>query len=347
MFIAHVDMDCFFCACEEKRNPKLKGKPVIVGSTGQRGVVSTSNYEARKFEVFSATPISIARKRCPDGIYLPVDFTLYRKESISVMMALRMLADDVYQVSVDEAYLDIRSLVQEVGSPEKAATTIQEAVKERTGLSCSVGISPCKVVSKIASDFKKPGGLTVVADTKAFLAPLPIKKFPGIGKVSVEHYEHNGIHTIGDLAKKDRFWVLDHFGKHGVYYHKIARGEQYIGLPQRSKRKSVSKEHTFLIDEGDIQAIENKIRELSAIVHQHLHGKAFKTVSIKVRYTGFITQSRDFTLKAPRDDKETIERTALKLFNALDITNKIRLIGVKTSQLIHEPSRQLTLQRFR
>jgi len=236
----HVDMDCFFSACEEKRDPSLKGKPVIVGSTGQRGVVSTANYEARKFDVHSALPISTARKRCPEGIFMAVDGRFYREESEHVMEILKEFDPDLAQVSIDEAYLRVRSV--------QMAGEIQDRIKQETGLSCSIGVADCRKVAKIASDYKKPGGITIVADRRYFLEPLPIEKIPGVGKKTLPWYHRKGVHVVRDLLKFDRFELLDHFGEQGLHIVQMLLGVLTYGMPKMAQAKSVSRERTFEIN---------------------------------------------------------------------------------------------------
>ncbi|MGM5488326.1 MAG: DNA polymerase IV [Nanobdellota archaeon] len=341
--IAHVDMDCFFCACEVKHNPEFAGKPVIVGSTGSRGVVSTANYEARQFNVFSATPISIARHRCPDGIFLPVDYGLYSQESKRVMGILEDIADDMQQVSVDEAYLDISRFIKTFNSLEDAAQAIKDRIYERTKLTCSIGISHSKVAAKIASDYRKPGGITIVRDMKEFLAPLPIGKIPGIGKVSKQRYQSLGILTIGDLAKKDRFWVIDNLGKAGVHFQDLAWGIDHSHLERRTT-KSHSREHTLQQDTADTDGLLKVLISLAERVHKDTQ-QSFRVISIKIRYNDFTTITRDRSLSAPIRSLPLLTETARALFLENYEQKPVRLIGVKVSNLCREV--QSTLDSFR
>jgi DNA polymerase IV (DinB-like DNA polymerase) len=346
--IAHVDMDCFFCACEVKRNPALANRPLIVGATGQRGVVSTASYEARTFGVRSATPISVARHRCPQAVYLPVDGRYYRQESRKIMEILRRFADIMVQVSVDEAYLDITSFAHRFSSLENAGLVLQRAVLERTGLSCSVGIAPCKTVAKIASDYKKPRGVTVVADVTGFLAPLLIETFPGIGKVSQHAYHGLGIQTISDLIRADRFWVMDHFGMQGVRYQQIALGE-YVPLVsyEQEEAKSVSREHTFLEDTNDWDTLTNELQRLCLRVHGDLDDMSFRTISIKVRFSDFTTITRDVTLRNASTSFDSILHASKNLFQeAISPGEHVRLIGVRLTKLETARDQQLALSSF-
>lgn len=285
--IGHVDMDCFFCACEVKRTPILKGKPVMVGATGTRGVVAAANYEARKHGVFSATPIARARQLCPEGIFLPPDFHLYSKESKQVMQILSPFAGQMEQMSVDEAYLDVTETVKQFPTVQDFAEAIQKTVLEKTQLTCSVGIAPSRSVAKIASDFKKPKGITVVDDVFSFLAPLPIEKFPGIGKISKHFYHEHGIKIFHDIQCMNRFTVLETFGKYGVYVQQIAKGEIADSLHQYGPQKSVSREVTFMEDCSKKESLLSCLKELCQEVYDDLGAKSYRTVSLKLRFADF------------------------------------------------------------
>lgn len=347
--IAHIDMDCFFCACEEKRNPELKGKPVIVGGTSERGVVSAANYEARAFGVYSATPLKKAKKLCPKGIFLAVDGKLYREESKRIMEAFYEIADDMQQVSVDEAYLALDNYSKNFPSLQEMAEHIQNTIKEKTSLTCSIGISESRIVSKIASDYKKPAGITIVNKMQNFLEPLPIEKIPGIGKVTKELYHSNDINTIGDLAKLDNFTVLELFGKQGIEYQKVALGLDRSGITHRDSVKSISREDTFLHDYYDPIILEKKLFELSRQVHNDLLSSfmTYRTVSIKLRYADFTTITRDITLRAPINSLEEIRKNTIELFRkAYNQKNPVRLLGVKLSNLDSDEEIQLTLRDY-
>jgi DNA polymerase IV (archaeal DinB-like DNA polymerase) len=340
MVIAHVDMDCFFAACEVKKNPTLKGKPVIVGATKDRGVVCAANYEARKYKVHSALPISIAKRRCPNGTYLPVNGTLYKKESNAVMQILSAFADEMQQVSVDEAYLDLTTF--SLGKTwEEVGKIIQNEILTKVGLSCSIGISLGKTVSKIASDFKKPAGVTIVKDVKEFLSPLLVEKFPGIGKKSLPYYHQNKIKTLGDLAKKSRFFILEKFGMHGIRIQQICRGENLRGIVHRGHAKSSSRERTFLKDEDNLDILKEVLLKLCLRVLDDIDGKDFKRVSIKIRYADFSTITRDKTLVLPIN--KGFEKYVLELFKKNYNGLAVRLLGVKLSNFVNDKSKQTKL----
>ncbi len=340
--IAHIDMDCFFCACEVKKDPSLKGKAVIVGSTGNRGVVSAASYEARKYGVFSAIPISTARRQCPDGVFLPVDKDLYREESANVMSILSRFSDTMRQMSVDEAFLDLTEMSKGFKSLEAMAGHIKKTLETETGLSCSIGVADSTIVAKIASDHNKPSGITVVHDTARFLEDLPISKVPGIGKLSEESYQDKGIEHVGDFKKKSNAELYQHFGASGLFYKRLALGEFSNTIEQDGPRKSVSRETTLEKDTHNIIELEKEIMKLCKEVHEDLEGGFFKTVSIKIRYSDFSTMTRDQSFKTPSNSIDSVSDTALALFRRT-ITSKtdVRLLGVKLGNI--EEHGQMTL----
>jgi DNA polymerase IV (DinB-like DNA polymerase) len=337
----------FFCACEVKRNSELKGKCVIVGSTSNRGVVSASSYEARKFGVFSAMPIVKAKELCPNGIYLPVDKKFYYDESKKIMSIFEDISDDYEQVSVDEAYLDLTNLSSKFNSLEELGNYVKALVFEKTGLTCSIGISNSRRVSKIASDFNKPNGVTIVSDAKEFLSNLDIKKIPGIGKVSLSKYYDNEIYKIGDLAKLDKFKVLDLFGMHGIEFQNIALGLDFSGLSKKDVSKSFSREDTYEMDISDVDILKETLISVSRRVYQDLGSIYFQTISIKIKYSDFKSITRDITLKTPSNDSRIIMDNALMLFDSCyELNRKVRLLGVKVSKLSSINDEQMTLNEF-
>ena len=344
--IVHVDMDCFFCACEVKQDRALAGKPVIVGSTGERGVVSAASYEARAFGVYSATPIGKARRLCPEGVFLGVDMDLYIEESRAVMKVFYSLADEVEQMSVDEAYLDMTEYAKKFDSLEDMGNELRRIVFAETGLSCSVGISESRVVSKIASDFKKPGGVTVVRDAREFLAPLKITKIPGIGRVSKEVYIENGINFIGDLCNLDRFRILELFGESGVYFQNVALGLNKVGLIERGPRQSIGSERTFAFDTADKVWLLRSLYRLCEYVHSDLEERKIKTVTLKIRYSDFHTITRAFTLRDYSRSLDELRVAISQLFFGSYVVKPVRLVGVKVSKLNYEKFEQKKLEVF-
>ncbi|MCB9359348.1 DNA polymerase IV [Candidatus Woesearchaeota archaeon] len=344
--IAHVDMDCFFAACEEKMDPSLKGKPVAIGAlpSYKRGVLSTANYEARKYGLRSAMPISQAVKLCPDAVYLPVNFALYRNESAKVMHILKQFATAFEQMSIDEAYMDITAFVRRFPNLEEAGRYMQDSVKEATGLNCSIGISNSRYVSKIASDFKKPFGITVVEDAKNFLAELPIGKISGVGKKTAARLNEIGIFKIKELADCDRFKLIDNFGNWVIGFQEIARGNDETGVfEDYGPRKSISREMTFQDDIG----IDECYDWLEKVVERlDLEDYSFKTVSLKLRFSNFETITRDMSLKIAVNSRSVALDKVRKILAGINSEDKVRLIGVRLSNLIYEENKQLPITDF-
>lgn len=349
--VAHVDMDCFFAGCEEKRNPHLKNVPLGVGAlpTDKRGVLCTANYPARKYGLRSAMPISKALQLCPHGVFLRPDMQYYRRESAEVMHILRAVADRFEQVSVDEAYLDVTSLVTVHGAT-KAGEFIRRIVLEITGLSCSVGIAHSRYVAKIASDEHKPGGVTIVGNAREYLASKPIQSISGIGKVSAAYLRSNNIITISDLANAPIFHLMDILGKSALHFQTIARGEDQTGVNDiYQPSQSISKESTFMEDISYEDCI-NLIPEFSQEVINDMYTQSahfmYKTVSIKVRFSDFTTLTRDITVPFACNDIQTVINASTKLMAKISREKPIRLFGIKVSNLVLVKEQQTQLNSF-
>ncbi|TGC09783.1 DNA polymerase IV [Methanolobus halotolerans] len=350
----HVDMDSFYSSVEVRERPELKGLPVIVGSDPKvgngRGVVSTCSYEARELGIHSAMPISRAYKLCPDATYLPVNMELYKEASEKIMNLMRIFADRFQQVSVDEAYLDISNCIEDYESASLLARKIKEEVLRKQGLTCSIGVAPNKILAKIASDFNKPDGLTVVRpdEVEDFLFPLPVSKIPGIGKKTSPVLEEMGIETIGQLATMDVQLLIARFGRTGVVMHQLANGIDHREVREREEVKSISTEDTFEEDIFDPAAIRNVFLDLSEKVHDSLARKRFRfrTVTIKVRFEDFRTYTRAKTLYAATTDKQAIVKTALLLMEEFAGKGRFRLLGVGVSKLEKIDDRQTILNDF-
>lgn len=337
-------MDCFFAACEEKYSPDIKGKPVIIGAlpTDKRGVVATANYEARKYGIHSAMPITKAHHLCPSAIFIRPSIGRYKEESKNVFSILKRYSKIISQVSIDEAYFDISY----APNPHFVAKSIQAHILKETGLTCSIGIAQSKYVAKIASDFKKPFAITYVKSPKEFLHPLKVGKISGVGKVTRKKLNTLGIYTVGDLAAYDTQVLQDKFGPWMIHFQKIARGLDKTAISlNRSSRKSFSKERTFQEDKT-FEECKYVIPTIAAKLFQETGNISYKTVSIKVRYANFITFTRDFSLNHPHNDAKTIERVALNLFNKTNKQSKVRLIGVKLSNLKTTQLIQKTIPSF-
>lgn len=351
--IMHVDMDHFFSAVEEREHPEYKGKPVVVGADPKegkgRGVVSTCNYEARKFGIRSGMPISKAWKLCPQAVYLPVNYKLYSQVSSNIMTILRRYADKFEQMGFDEAFLDISSK----GSFEEAKKLAQEIKKEiyeKEGLTCSVGVGPNKLVAKIASEFQKPDGLTIVSeeDVKRFLWSLPIDKLWGVGKKTERKLHEMKIKTVDDLANYDPSQLIEKFGEVlGTQFHLMAHGIDKSEVIEEWEAKSISREFTFEEDTSDPALIYKTLDKLCEQVYNDLQNSRFhfKTVSIKIRYSNFETHMRSKTLPFLTNRLKDIQKTCHELIDTfLQSDRKIRLVGAKASKLVSS-EKQRTLDQ--
>jgi len=341
--IFHVDMDQFYAAVEEREHPEYKGKPVIVGADPKegkgRGVVSTCNYEARKYGVRSGLPISRAWKLCPDAIYLQPNYKLYIQTSLRIMRILRKYADKFEQWGLDEAFLDVSSRVENFEEARQLAEAIKREIYEKERITCSIGVGPNKLVAKIASDFEKPDGLTIVekSEVEEFLAPLPVRKLLWVGKKTERKLNALGIKTIGDLAAFDVSVLTEKFGVMGLQYHLSARGIDNSEVTERSKVKSVSRENTFEEDTADFDLIFETLDELSREIHEELAERKllFKTVTIKIRYENFETHTHGKTLPFFTNSLQRLKKTARELIQPyLGKNRKIRLVGVRVSNFV-------------
>ena len=350
----HIDMDSFYSSVETREKPEIRGKPVIVGSdpkkgTG-RGVVSTCSYEARKYGIHSAMPISKAYKLCPDAVYLPVDMELYKSTSSRIMEILREFSSRFQQVSVDEAYMELDKDITDYDKAIDVAKNIKENILRREGLTCSVGIAPNKVIAKIASDFNKPDGLTVVSpeEAKQFLDPLPISKIPGIGKKTALLLREMGLGTVGQLAAYDVQLLIARFGKFGLTMHRMANGIDEREVEETEGVKSISKEDTFDEDITDPDTIKKVFYVLSEKVHASLLKKRyrFRTVTIRVRYGNFSTYTRSRTLSCASTDLYVMRREALHLMKEFTGTGRFRLLGVGVSNLEKIDERQTLITDY-
>ncbi|MEM3697006.1 MAG: DNA polymerase IV [Candidatus Bathyarchaeia archaeon] len=338
--IFHVDMDHFFTAVEEREHPEYKGKPVIVGADPKggkgRGVVSTCNYEARKFGVRSGMPISKAWKLCPQAVYLPVNFELYMKVSDKIMGLLRKYADKFEQWGIDEAFLDVTSKVRDYAEAETLASEIKKEIYEREGLTCSIGVGPNKLVAKIASDYRKPDGLTIVREeeTEKFLAPLPVRKLLWVGRKTEQKLKTMGITTIGDLAHYDPMALAEVFGVMGTQMYLMAHGVDKSEVEEREEIKSISRETTFEEDTSNSELVLRTLDALSEEVHKDVLNQRlyFKTVTVKVRYENFETHTHSKTLSLITNRLEELKKTSKELLKTyLKSDRKIRLVGVRVS----------------
>ncbi len=336
--ILHVDLDAFFAAVEQRDRPELRGRPVIVGGDpGGRGVVSAASYEARRFGVRSAMSLREAGRRCPDGVFLPVDGRRYQQASRDVMAVLRRYTPQMEPISIDEAFLDVTGSIPLFGSGETIAGAIKASVREDVGLTASVGVATTKLVAKIASDLRKPDGLVVVAPgaEAAFLAPLAIGRLWGVGEKTAAALAEYGVTTIGDLAALPPDVVIRRFGKHGASLVERARGIDADPVHEGDPAKSVGHEHTFDVDTSDPEVIERTLLAMADGVSGRLRsaGVRASTITVKIRDTSFRTITRQRTLPEPTDLTEPIYRAALELARPEVRGIRVRLLGVSASNL--------------
>jgi DNA polymerase IV (DinB-like DNA polymerase) len=355
--IFHIDMDAFYASCEERRNPKLMGKPLIVGAdprSGEgRGVVTSCNYEARKFKVHSAMPISQAYRLCRKANFVRPDFQLYGEVSGRVMRIISKYADKVEQVSIDEAYVDITDKVNNgAENPLEVANRIKEDVYRKEGLTCSIGIAPGKILAKIASDNQKPNGLTVIKreQAKRFLAKLPVGKIPYVGKKTQEILSAKlKVSTVDDLANTSVDKLREIFGKHGVWMWEVANGLDESRVIEYYETKSISSESTFMEDTDSRDEIIKLLDDLANEVHERAteENYLFKTVGIKIRFEDFDTYTRAKSLSSFANSAKVISETCKQLIEEFrDETRKVRLLGVRVSNLRKQPQTEQDLTKW-
>ena len=349
VIVAHLDLDAFFAAVEELEQPELRSQPLVVGGDPRgRGVVATANYIARRYGIHSAMSCAEARRRCPQTVFVRPRHRVYAAYSQAVWTAVREVCPTVERTGLDEGYLDVGEVARDFGQARAVAEAVQAAVRAATSLSCSLGVASCKVVAKVASDRRKPGGLTVVPPGReaAFLAPFDVRLLPGVGPKAEERLAAAGIQAIGALAAlsdADLSRLLP--GKIGRLLRDRARGIDPRPLELESESVSISTEETFERDVADREQLHEELRRMAARVAERLtaSGHAARTVTTKVRYPDFSIRSRSQTLPVGIDDPERIGQLACALLDRAlgDRPGALRLVGVGVSNL--EPYRQLAL----
>jgi len=342
-YMVHVDMDAFFASCEQHNNPTYMNKPVIVGADPQggvgRGVVAACSYEAREFGIHSALPISIAYKKCPQAIFLVPNMQEYARVSHEIFDILETFTPEVEPISIDEAFLDITGSHHLFGSPEETCQLIKQTIKEKTGLTASIGLAPNMMTAKIASDLEKPDGFVVVTQKNLlpFLHKLPIGKLWGIGKKSQEAFKNMSIHTIGDIAKSNVHLLEKYFGKGGVHLWELSHGIDERQVETEGETKSISNEYTFEKDTKNDEAINDTLMFLSEKVSRRLYKSDFKgrTITLKIRFSDFKTYTRSITIDTPTNFADDIYKNICEKRKEFDLNNTaVRLLGVKVSNLI-------------
>src|SRR5579862_165061 len=349
MIVAHLDLDAFFAAVEELENPALRFQPLIVGGDPHgRGVVATANYAARRFGIHSAMSAAEAIRRCPQAVFVRPRHSLYRDYSRHVWSTVRGVVPTVEQTGIDEGYLDLGEVATDFLQARVVAEAVQTAVRAATSLTCSLGVAPCKVVAKIGSDARKPGGLTVVVPGQeaSFLAPFEVRRLPGVGPKAEERLRAGGVETIGELAAlRDEQLRRLLPGSVGSVLRDRARGIDPRGLDLEVERISISVENTFERDLLDRERLHDELRGMAGEVAGHLRarGQTARTVTTKLRYADFSIRSRSTSLEVGIDDPARIGDIACRLLDRglRDRPGALRLVGVGVSGLAE--FRQLAL----
>ena len=335
--IIHVDMDAFFAAIEQLDNPGLRRRPVAVGSCRGRGVVCTASYEARRFGVHSALPSSIARRRCPGLVFVPPRFERYREVSERIREIFLAYTDLVEPLSLDEAFLDVTENRLGHSSATNLARQIKRRIESETGLTASAGVSINKFLAKVASDYRKPGGLTVITPEKAagFAAALPVAKIPGIGRVTLEKLATLGVRTGADLARMGESELFRRFGKFGLLYWRLGRGIDDSPVRPNRPRKSLGTETTFERDLAGPEGFEKPLREIAEETARRLAARGLRgaTVTVKIKYHDFRQQTRSRTFPYPIGETGEILAAARELLAYPPPAEPVRLLGITLSNL--------------
>ena len=344
----HLDMDAFYAAVEVLDNPSLQGKPVIVGGSKRRGVVSSASYEARKCGVHSYQPIATAMRFCPRGVFLPVRMSRYQEVSEQIFEIFRRFTPLVEPLSIDEAFLDVTGSARMFGEPEEIARKIKSLVKKEIGLTVSAGVASLKFVAKIASGLNKPDGLTVVPPGKVqeFLDPLPIDMLWGVGKATGKVFATLGVKTIGDLRQIPADILIAKLGKNGLQLHQLSQGIDEREVESENDVKSIGQEETFAEDVIDDEIAKREILSLSIKIGRRLRkeGVRGKTITLKVKYHDFVQITRSLTIVEPTDDGGEITKVCYLLLRKTEVGKRpIRLLGVALSQLTSLKAKQLPL----
>jgi DNA polymerase-4 len=351
--ILHADMDAFFAAVEQRDDPRLRGKPVVVGGSSSRGVVAAASYEARAFGIHSAMPSAQARKLCPHAIFVRGRMSVYRRESQRIFAIFERFTPAVEAISVDEAFLDLTGTEQLFGPPEATAARLRKEVRAETGLAVSAGLAPVKLVAKIASDLAKPDGLLIVrpGEARAFLEPLPVGRIWGVGPVTRARLERAGIRTIGDLARRSDGDLLALLGSFGPRAAQLARGEDAREVEPYREAKSYSEESTFETDVASRVVLERAIRAHAEAVSRRLRhdGLRARGVGLKLKLARplgggrFPLLSRSCTLAQASDDGAELATAGCALLARAALEEPVRLVGLAASLLEAVGPEQLSL----
>ena len=337
--IIHIDMDAFYASVEQMDKPELQGKPVAVGGGSERGVVAAASYEARKYGVRSAMPGKIAKKLCPELIFVKSRFDRYKELSSKIREIFFDYTDLVEPLSLDEAFLDVTENKKNISSATRLAKEIRTRIYNEVGLKASAGISINKFTAKIASDINKPNGQKTILpeDVLAFLEELPIDKFFGIGKVTAKKMTSFGIFTGKDLKNQDLEFLTRNFGKQGKHFYEIVRGIQHSEVKPNRIRKSIAAERTFSKDLYDIEQIKNKLDSISQELDKRIDkiNAKGKTLTLKIKYNDFKIQTRSKTVDKYIQSKKEIIKIVNELLIQSEVENPVRLLGISLSNLDH------------
>ena len=338
--IIHIDMDAFYASVEQLDNPELRGKPVAVGGSSNRGVVSAASYEARKFGVKSAMSSVIAKRNCPDLIFVKARFERYREISQQIRKIFFEYTDLVEPLSLDEAYLDVTENKKGLPSATLIAKEIRNKIKDKTGLNASAGISINKFIAKVASDVNKPNGQKTVApeEVQDFLENLEIRKFYGVGKVTADKMYRLGIFTGKDLKEKEVQFLSENFEKSGAHFYNVVRGIHLSEVKPHRTRKSLGAERTFSENISSEIFMLERLQHIAEEIERRLNKSevAGKTVTLKIKYSDFTLQTRSKTLQYYISSKELILETAKELLYQEIMKNSVRLLGISLSNLNNE-----------
>jgi DNA polymerase-4 len=339
--IIHVDMDAFFASVEQRDNPELRGKPVAVGGSRERGVVAAASYEARKFSVHSAMPSVVAKRKCPDLIFVKPRFEVYRAVSLQIRQIFAEFTPVIEPLSLDEAYLDVTENLPGIASATEIAERIRAKIWTETGLTASAGVSYNKFLAKLASDQRKPNGLFVVTPkmSPSFVETLPVEKFHGVGPATATKMHQLGIETGRDLKAQSLPFLQQHFGKSGSFFYWIARSIDERPVRADRIRKSVGAENTFSRDLHDFESMRDALLPILDRLWRHCEtaGIRGRTVTLKVKYADFQLITRSRSLTGPIAGRDELERVSLDLLSALmPVPKGIRLLGVTLSTLSRE-----------
>lgn len=343
-------MDAFYASVEQRDHPELRGRPVVVGGSSRRGVVAAASYEARKYGVRSAMPSVTARRRCPDLVFVPPRFEVYKSISNQIREIFRSWTDLVEPLSLDEAYLDVTAPKMPAAG-DLIARHIKKAVHETTGLTASAGVSYNKFLAKMASDHDKPDGLFVITpeNADAFIARIPIEDFHGVGRATAARMNELGIFTGADLRSRTAEELSARFGKSGLFFYRIARGQDFREVRSNRIRKSVGAERTFFNDLSRVNEMEERIAQIADRVSERMSaaGVAGRTVTLKVKFHDFAINTRSTTLHYDLQDSEELHAVGIRLLRRPVPKRPVRLLGLSVSNLVRiegeRAARQLRL----